>query len=166
MISSKPKVGRVGIVTSIWLLIIALDQGSKLWARTVLTTTSEINLFEGLLRFTLVYNNKGFLGILENVPEPLRYTVLIFGVAALLIFAILWLYRGNTLLGSKALPLSFIIGGGVSNLIDRLLHSGNVTDYISLGIGHVRTGIFNLADVAILSGSFALGYLLVSPIEK
>lgn len=54
------------------------------------------------------------------------------------------------------LALSLFIGGGTSNLLDRLLHGGYVVDFINIGIGPVRTGIFNVADVAISLGMILL----------
>jgi signal peptidase II len=48
---------------------------------------------------------------------------------------------------------ALIIGGGFSNLLDRLYNDGLVVDFMNAGIGPVRTGIFNLADVAIMAGS-------------
>jgi signal peptidase II len=40
----------------------------------------------------------------------------------------------------------------MGNLIDRIINDGAVTDFVRLGIGSFRTGIFNLADVAIVVG--------------
>jgi signal peptidase II len=47
--------------------------------------------------------------------------------------------------------LALLIGGGVSNLVDRISR-GAVVDFLNLGIGSLRTGIFNVADMAIMSG--------------
>jgi signal peptidase II len=44
----------------------------------------------------------------------------------------------------------------MSNLVDRLLYGGRVTDFLNVGIGSLRTGIFNLADMAILAGALLL----------
>ncbi len=46
----------------------------------------------------------------------------------------------------------------MANLIDRILRNGSVRDYVQLGIGPLHTGVFNLADVAIVAGvlTFAL----------
>jgi signal peptidase II len=49
-----------------------------------------------------------------------------------------------------------VAGGGISNLIDRLFYDGRVTDFLNIGIGSFRTGIFNLADMAILAGALLL----------
>ena len=53
---------------------------------------------------------------------------------------------------SVILALALVLAGGLSNLIDRFVHDGYVVDFINLGVGHVRTGIFNVADVAITVG--------------
>lgn len=47
-------------------------------------------------------------------------------------------------------------GGGIGNLVDRILLSGLVTDFINIGIGNLRTGIFNVADMAIMTGVIGL----------
>jgi len=51
----------------------------------------------------------------------------------------------------QILALSFILGGGISNIYDRLLY-GEVVDFMNMGIGDLRTGIFNFADVSIMVG--------------
>ena len=48
-----------------------------------------------------------------------------------------------------------MFSGGVSNFIDRASNNGAVVDFLNIGIGPIRTGIFNIADVAIMFG-FAL----------
>ena len=50
------------------------------------------------------------------------------------------------------IAVSFILAGGIGNLIDRVSNHGLVTDFINLGIGPLRTGIFNVADVAVMFG--------------
>jgi signal peptidase II len=47
--------------------------------------------------------------------------------------------------------LVLFLAGGLSNLIDRIA-MGRVIDFLNVGIGPVRTGIFNVADVAIMAG--------------
>ena len=45
-----------------------------------------------------------------------------------------------------------MMGGGVGNLIDRIFNDGAVVDFLNIGIGSVRTGIFNVADMSIMLG--------------
>ena len=49
--------------------------------------------------------------------------------------------------------LCFVIGGGVGNLLDRIVY-GSVTDFLYLKFGIFQTGIFNMADVSIMTGMF------------
>lgn len=51
------------------------------------------------------------------------------------------------------LGLSLICGGGISNLLDRVAFGGTVVDFVYLNLGGYRTGIFNVADVAISLGA-------------
>jgi signal peptidase II len=54
--------------------------------------------------------------------------------------------------GWPAFGLALFVAGGLSNWIDRLSH-GSVVDFMNVGIGPVRTGVFNVADVAIVTGA-------------
>ena len=52
-----------------------------------------------------------------------------------------------------------IIGGGLANLYDRVLY-GQVTDFFHIDLGGVfKTGIFNLADVSVMTG---MGLLILA----
>jgi signal peptidase II len=59
-----------------------------------------------------------------------------------------------------ALFLSFVfsLAGGIGNLLGRLSNNGLVTDFINIGIGQLRTGVFNVADMAITFGAITAGY--------
>ncbi len=74
------------------------------------------------------------------------------GVGGVLIF-----HRRLTLAASACFTL--ILSGGIGNLIDRVTNSGLVTDFINLGVGPVRTGVFNVADIAITCGGGVMIYL-------
>jgi hypothetical protein len=47
---------------------------------------------------------------------------------------------------------ALVCSGGLGNLIDRIGRHGYVTDFLNAGIGPVRTGIFNVADFALMLG--------------
>ena len=53
---------------------------------------------------------------------------------------------------SRTAGAVLMIGGGLANFLDRL-PDGRVTDYVVLTAGPLRTGVFNLADAAILTGA-------------
>lgn len=56
----------------------------------------------------------------------------------------------------RFISLVYVLSGGVGNLIDRVSNNGLVTDFINLGIGPIRTGVFNVADIAITFGAIAI----------
>lgn len=62
----------------------------------------------------------------------------------------------------ETIALSLAVGGGIGNLIDRIAF-GSVTDFLNFGIGQVRTGIFNVADMAIMAGLFLFLYAAMKP---
>jgi signal peptidase II len=73
----------------------------------------------------------------------------VFGILGYLLFA-------PALPHATTVALSLIAGGGLSNLIDRIAHGGYVIDFLNIGLGGLRTGIFNIADVAIMVGAISL----------
>ena len=58
----------------------------------------------------------------------------------------------GTVSASALAALGLVVGGGLGNWLDRVRGAGAVTDFVSLGVGGLRTGIFNVADVAIVAG--------------
>jgi signal peptidase II len=58
---------------------------------------------------------------------------------------------------------AFVIGGGIGNLIDRIAY-GSVTDFFQIRLGVLKTGIFNMADVAVTFGVILI--LLLSVFGK
>ena len=53
--------------------------------------------------------------------------------------------------------LCFMIGGGVGNVVDRVRYS-SVTDFLHIDLGIVSTGVFNMADVSIMTGITLLAF--------
>jgi signal peptidase II len=62
------------------------------------------------------------------------------------------LFRSPGASRAQALAFGLIAGGGFANWLERIRGDGSVTDFVSLGLGPLRTGIFNVADVAIVAG--------------
>lgn len=145
---------------------IATDQALKMLARTILTDTGEYRFLGGLVRFTLVENHEGFLGIVRGLPSHLQFLFLYVCVALLLTCCLVYLFFVRRQTPHYDAPLALLTGGGLSNLGDRILHNGGVTDFMIVAIGKLHTGIFNLADVYILWGSFILGFLFFSRLNE
>jgi signal peptidase II len=149
------------VMAGVALFCIGCDQASKRVAAEVLKGTETLSFLGDVLRLTYAENRGAFLGLGGSWPEPLRW--LAFTGAALLVVAasLAWIisqarHRRHHNLAVWAMVL--VAAGGAGNLLDRIVRDGRVIDFMNLGLGPVRTGIFNMADVQIMVG---LGLLLL-----
>lgn len=128
------------------------DHASKQLALSALPEAGRVYLAGGSLRLELASNPGAFLSLGADLPEGLRELIFL-GLVPVAITA-LCAYFLRTAGGSVALliGLGLVAGGGLANWLDRLFHDGAVTDFITLTIGPLRTGIFNVADVAVMAG--------------
>jgi signal peptidase II len=141
---------RLLVIVSIALATIGCDQGTKRLAVVHLEGLPRLSFAGDTIRLEYVRNPGAFLGLGAALPPEVRRALFTFGVGVLLAGLSVVLLRERW----RPLPLAgmtLLWAGGVSNLIDRALH-GSVVDFLNVGIGGLRTGIFNLADSAILLG--------------
>jgi len=107
--------------------------------------------------FRIIYaeNEGAFLSLGSELPENVRFWLLaIIPILALGYFGFTLFF--NTTVGQwQRIAFAFIISGGGSNIIDRILE-GKVVDFLNIGIGELRSGIFNIADMAIMAGLFLI----------
>ena len=135
---------------------VGCDQVSKSAARALLASGVTESLFADSLRLQLVQNSGAFLSLGDSLPEQLRFTLFTAAASVLLIGLVCASLFARRMRPARVIPLALVAGGGISNLIDRLVFDGRVTDFLNVGIGSFRTGIFNLADMAILAGALLL----------
>ena len=126
-------------------LALGLDQISKILVRARLMGQGRMTLIEGILAFRYAENTGAAFSVLASLPQLLTIltALLILGVA-------IWLMTDKTLNLPCRIGLSLIAGGGLGNLLDRLLF-GYVTDFIE--VLFVRFAVFNVADCAICIGA-------------
>ncbi len=139
------------------IIVVILDQWTKALVVQYLSPPNigpRIPLIGDYLVLFYIRNNGAAFSLFDN--NSIALIVLI--VAAIAIIAYLYLRMLNS--GPLVYKLIFgmIIGGAVSNLIDRAHHSGYVVDFISFRIPQIGFyfAIFNLADAAISVGVFLL----------
>jgi len=114
-------------------------------------------------RFQYAENRGGFLSLGANLSASHR-SVLFVGVSAAgLLMLALFGFRGGNHTRSHNYALTLVVGGGVSNLLDRIFFDGIVVDFMNAGIGSLRTGIFNFADTFIMAGA---GWLLLQYLRR
>ena|SRR5689334_8523082 len=142
------------IRTILILVVIAVnigcDQFSKKIVKQSVLPYETIHVLSDHLTVTRVENSGAFLSAGESMSRTSKqiFLTLIPIIAMVVGLAYLFLkpVSKNMLVG-----LCFVIGGGVGNLFDRVLY-GSVTDFLFVKVGIFETGIFNLADVSIMTG--------------
>jgi signal peptidase II len=147
---------RVVLIFLLLLVCIGCDQGSKYTAKRLLEGKPTLSYMGDVFRLIYTENRGAFLGLGAGVPVKMRFTILVVMVSVFLIGFLLFIIRNKNLGLLTIVASTFVIGGGLGNLIDRIIHKGSVIDFMNLGLGPVRTGIFNIADVAIMAGGITL----------
>ena len=129
---------------------IGCDQVSKHVASTHLMDGARQSYLGDSVRLEYSENTGAFLSLGAGLPWWARTVLFSVGTAFLLIGCVVAAFvrrlRPVALFG-----LWLLFAGGLSNLVDRVVH-GRVVDFLNVGIGPVRTGIFNVADMAIMLG--------------
>ena len=133
---------------------IGCDRVTKHIAGATLAGAPGRSFLADTIRLEYVENTGGFLSLGADLPDPARTGVFTLGTGLALLFMIGAAIRLR-LTGWRLLGLTLFVAGGASNWIDRALH-GSVVDFINVGFGPLRTGIFNVADVAIMIGAAML----------
>jgi signal peptidase II len=131
---------------------IGCDQWTKSLATEHLRQGPAMSFLGDTLRIQYAENPGAFLGAGSQLSPSTRFAILVV-VNALF----LGLIAGLVILKRPAgrgqhLAVVLLLAGGIGNLIDRLFHNGLVIDFLNVGIGPLRTGIFNVADMAIMTG--------------
>lgn len=134
------------------VLCVGCDQITKDAAQQSLAFEPPHPWFHDTIRLEYAENTGAFLSLGSGLSKELR--IVLFQVLPALWLLALALY----LLFTKASSIIFtaswclVLSGGMGNLVDRVLHEGRVIDFMNLGIGALRTGIFNVADVCVTTG--------------
>jgi len=138
---------------------VGCDQISKCIVRQKLEYNNQTSLIPDFVTITKVENTGAFLSLGDHLPRIIYKILMIFVPLIVLGFALYYLLISNNLSNLLVLGLCLIIGGGLGNIIDRILY-GSVTDFLHFNFGLFHTGIVNLADISITSGFVILFFNL------
>ena len=147
---------RLSTITITTLICVFLDQITKAVAAAKLPSTT-LRFLGDTIRLHYAENQGAFLSLGANLPESTRF--LIFTVfSSMVLFALFFyiVYYEKDMPRPQLIVWALMFGGGISNLIDRLFRDGLVRDFLNVGIGNIRTGVFNVADVALTGGVIVL----------
>ncbi len=135
---------------------IGCDRVTKRIAVETLAGGPERSFLADTVRLVYAENTGGFLSLGADLPPRVRTGVFTIATGVMLLAFVTAGIQSRWDLWS-VLGLTLLAAGGASNWADRVVH-GCVVDFLNVGIGPLRTGIFNVADVAIMAGVVMLLY--------
>jgi len=154
------------LVLILIVFCVSCDQVTKVIAYTHLVPHGPQTFLNDTFRLVYVENSGAFLSLGSGWPVFFQLVLLkILPVIFLLILS--WfLFRAIQTRSRGIVAFALILSGGIGNVWDRIMNEGRVIDFMNLGLGSLRTGIFNFADVFITIGFVLLVYLSFRPASK
>jgi signal peptidase II len=144
------------LLTLTAIVVFALDQTTKyavvhwldLWSR------QRIDVFPPYLNFVMAWNQGINFGLFATGADLARWLLILLAVA-ISGFVAVWAGRGNQR-PIVQIASGAVIGGAMGNVVDRLLF-GAVADFLNMSVPGIHNPYsFNIADIAVFAGAFAL----------
>ncbi len=143
---------RLAVIALLMGLSTGCDQAAKRIATAELQFSPPRSYAGDLLRIQYVENRGAFLSLGAGLTDDARRILFIAGVGILLVGLLIFALLSSRLKPLTVVGLALVLGGGVSNWADRVMHGSVVVDFLNVGVGPLRTGFFNVADVLIGAG--------------
>ena len=156
------KIVRLLVICFLIAVNIGCDQVAKSIVRKEVVAYSTINLLGNHLTLTKVENRGAFLSAGDRLPGTLRFIILTLLPVVAMIAGIAYIFTKQNLSLMTTMGICFVIGGGIGNIFDRIIY-GSVTDFLHISFAGLQTGIFNMADVSIMTGT---GLIILSSLLK
>lgn len=135
----------VVIYAIVAMLIVITDQISKVLAVKYLMPIDTFPIIKDVLHLTYVENKGAAFGILQNQ----RWVFIVVSVVMIALLAFVMVKFKKDFHPTMMTGLSFVVGGGIGNMIDRSL-VGYVVDFIDFTL--IDFAVFNIADSFICIG--------------
>jgi signal peptidase II len=142
------------------VVIVAFDQLTKFIVDRAMPLHHSIPIIDNLFSLTYVRNTGAAFGIFAGSHEAFRLPFLILVSVVAIGFVCMMLKRLREQETALITALSFILGGAIGNLIDRVLY-GEVIDFLDFYWGRYHWPAFNLADSFITVGVTITLYYLI-----
>ena len=146
---------KAALYIGVLLLVVLLDQITKLIVITNMSLGESIPLIDGVFHFTYILNRGAAFGMLADQ----RWIFIVLSTVAVLAIAAYLVLRSRKIGTLWGIALAMVCGGGVGNMIDRLWNgdtfgSGAVIDFLDFcAFPKLWSWIFNVADAAVCIGA-------------
>ncbi|OAI57619.1 hypothetical protein AYO47_07850 [Planctomyces sp. SCGC AG-212-M04] len=157
--SRSSRLPRFIALATILVALVGCDQATKVYAVKKLKGAAPQSYLGDTIRIHYVENPGAFLGMGGQLDPNLKYWVLTIPTALILAWVLAFVFSSRSIDRWTFVALAMIAAGGVGNSIDRFRLGGLVIDFLNVGFGQAvwqRTGIFNVADMAITAGFIML----------
>ncbi|MCK4766099.1 MAG: signal peptidase II [Candidatus Aminicenantes bacterium] len=135
----------------IFTFIVIADQVTKYIIKATLPLYDKIDVIKGFFRITHVQNSGAVWGILSDHPNQ-WVSLVITGLSIVaLIVVFYYFFKLEAGCTFELTSLSFIVGGALGNIIDRVAR-GYVVDFIDMYIKSHHWPTYNIADSFITVG--------------
>ncbi|TDQ11453.1 signal peptidase II [Pedobacter metabolipauper] len=139
------------LILALVLLNVGCDQVTKSIVRKHVDYNDNIKVISDHITLTKVENSGAFLSSGDSLPGPVKFAFLSLLPLLVLGYGLYFLMIKSNLNTLLIVGISFVIGGGIGNLYDRISF-GSVTDFLHIDFVWFQTGVFNAADLSIMSG--------------
>lgn len=123
--------------------LVVIDQLIKHWATASLLPVGQMGVLPGVVELRYCLNDGMAFSMLAGKQG------LLIGVTSVMLLAVLVMLFTRKMTTWERVSWTLVLGGGVGNLIDRVLN-GVVVDYINVLFMHFA--IFNFADICVCVG--------------
>jgi len=147
------KIQRIAFSILIFAVCTGFDRVTKSIAQDKLIPLPPISLLNGMIRFQYSENPGAMLSLGANLDPEFRFILFIILIGLMLAALYIYLITARDFNRAQLAGLFIMVSGGAGNFIDRLTNQGAAIDFVSLHLGPLKTGIFNLADVFIFAGA-------------
>ena len=133
-------------------IILVIDIISKRLVIGSLLTSESISIIDNFFRITYAENTGVAFSLIEG------YVGFIIIMTVIVIMMIFKYVKNNNISKYEEIGYSFILGGAIGNLLDRVIY-GYVIDFLDFNIFGYDFPIFNIADSFIVIGVLILGII-------
>ena len=152
---SSNKIVRIIVILLILCANVGCDQVSKHIVRRNVAYHENITVIKNFITLTKVENTGAFLSLGDSLPKAVSIILLTILPFIILGLGLIYIFTVSKLSNLRMVAICLIIGGGFGNIFDRAVY-GSVTDFLHMNFGIFRTGVFNVADVSIMTGMFMI----------
>lgn len=159
----KPKARFLLVLVLFIAALVAVDLVSKILAEKFLAGKGVVYLVDNILVLTYAENRGAFLSLGAELGGILWTVMMIILPVGLVVGLLVYLAVKETSFNLKSVSYALIVAGGLGNIVDRVTRGGQVRDFINAGIGNIRTGVLNIADLYVTA---AVVILLILSFRK